>query len=207
MTLRAFALVLAVASFGVAGYALIAYGFLPLGSLVHPEMRASFLAHQAGIYSHVFASIAAMALGPFQFWSWLRRRHPRLHRVCGRVYLGVGVGIGGVAGLYVARFAFGGIVSQLGFSLLAACWLYTGARAFAAIRRGAVAEHRAWMVRNFALTLAAVTIRLYLPVGSVLGVPFEITYPAVTWLCWVPNLVVAEWLLRSPSERLVDTVA
>jgi hypothetical protein len=50
------------------------------------------------------------------------------------------------------------------------------------------------MVRNFALTFAAVTLRLWLP-GSVLsGVPFEVAYPIVAWLCWVPNLVVAELL-------------
>ncbi len=194
---RARAAVLYLAAFGVAGYALVAYGFLPLGSLVHPDMRASFLAHKLGIYSHVFASIVALALGPFQFSPRLRARRPRLHRACGRLYLGVGVGIGGLAGLYMARFAFGGVVSTLGFSLLAACWLLTGWRAFAAIRRGAVAEHREWMTRNFALTLAAVTIRLYLPIGSVLGVPFEITYPAVTWLCWLPNLAVAEGWIRS----------
>ena len=159
-------------------------------------VQASFLAHPAGIYSHVFASIAALTLGPFQFSRRLRARHPRFHRWSGRVYLGVGVLIGGVSGFYMARFAFGGFPARVGFSLLAICWLYSGFRAFIAIRRGAVDEHRKWMVRNFALTLAAVTIRLYLPAGSILGVPFEVTYPVSTWLCWVPNLVAAEWILK-----------
>lgn len=48
------------------------------------------------------------------------------------------------------------------------------------------------MGRNVALTFAAVTLRLYLGPLMALGVPFELAYPAVAWLCWVPNLVVAE---------------
>lgn len=52
---------------GVAGYTVVAYGLLPLGSLVHPDMRVNFLTHSLGIYTHAFASTVAMALGPFQF--------------------------------------------------------------------------------------------------------------------------------------------
>lgn len=51
------------------------------------------------------------------------------------------------------------------------------------------------MVRNFALTFAAVTLRLWLPASVVSGVPFELAYAIVAWLCWVPNLAVAEWML------------
>jgi len=54
-------------SLGGAGYAIAVYGFLPIGALVHPDMRATFEMHRAGIYAHVFASAVALALGPFQF--------------------------------------------------------------------------------------------------------------------------------------------
>ena len=194
--------VLLLLCFGVAGYAVLAYGFLPLGSLVHPEMQAAFQADAAGIYTHIFASVVALILGPFQFSERLRQRRPQLHRWLGRLYLGVGILLGGLAGLYMAQFAFGGWVSQLGFSLLAVGWLYTGLRAFLAVRRGHIAAHRAWMYYNFALTLAAVTIRLYLPIGGLLGISFPVWYPAVTWLCWVPNLLGAKALL---AKRAVAT--
>jgi hypothetical protein len=52
------------------------------------------------------------------------------------------------------------------------------------------------MVRNFALTFAAVTLRLWLPVSTVSGVAFELAYPVIAWLCWVPNLVAAEFFLE-----------
>ena len=192
-------------AFGVAGYAAFAYGFLPLGTLVHPDMKANFLAHPVGIYTHVFASIVALTLGPFQFSSHLRQTRTPVHRWLGRAYLGVGVLGGGLAGLYMSRFAFGGTVVRLGFATLAVCWLYSGLRAFLAIRRGAIDEHRRWMVRNFSFTFAAVTLRLYLPASMVAGIDFSVAYPVIAWLCWVPNLVFAEWRYNAAPARLAAT--
>lgn len=189
-------------SLGVSAYAVVAYVFLPLGAVLHPDMRASFETYRVGVYAHVFASVAALALGPFQFSRPLRTRRPGLHRGMGRLYLGVGVLIGGVAGLFMALHAFGGWVSRLGFAGLALAWLYTGFRAYLAIRGGDVATHRRWMVRNFALTFAAVTLRLWLPASIASGMPFELAYPVIAWLCWVPNLLVAEWYFnRAPQAR------
>lgn len=191
---------LAILSLGVVGYAIAVYAFMPLGVLVHPDMRAAFQAHSVGIYAHVFASAVALALGPFQFVSRLRASRPRLHRWSGRVYLGAGVLLGGLSGLYMAFHAFGGPTARLGFAGLALAWLFTGLRALAAIRRRDIAAHRRWMVRNFALTFAAVMLRLYLPAATVAGVAFEMAYPAIAWLCWAPNVVVAEVLFnRAPD--------
>jgi uncharacterized membrane protein len=183
-------------SLAVAGYAMAVYGFLPLGALLHPDMRATFTAHPVGIYAHVFGSVVALALGPFQFSSRLRARRLQLHRWLGRLYLGVGVLVGGVAGLFMAFHAFGGPPARLGFACLALAWLYSGARAYLAIRSRDVTSHRRWMVRNFALTFAAVTLRLYLPASVASGVAFEMAYPAIAWLCWLPNLVAAELLFN-----------
>jgi uncharacterized membrane protein len=189
---------------GVAGYAAVAYGLFPLGSLVHPGMKETFEAHSIGIYTHVFASIAALALGPFQFSSRLRQRNPRLHRFSGRVYLAIGVMAGGAAGLYMAQFSFGGFVSRAGFTLLALAWLFTGFMAYSAIRRRDIHSHRRWMVRNFSLTLAAVTLRMYLGLAAAAGVRFEDFYPLVAWLCWAPNLVFAEWFINSARNAVLN---
>jgi uncharacterized membrane protein len=191
-------------AFGVAGYAVFAYGFMPLGSLVHPDMKAAFLAHSTGIYTHAFASIVALVLGPFQFLAGLRQEHPTVHRWLGRGYLAVGVLVGGVAGLYMSQFAFGGPVAKLGFAALAVSWLYTGLQAYRAIRRGAVDEHRKWMVRNFSLTFAAVTLRFYLPASMLAGIEFALAYPVIAWLCWVPNLIFAEWRFNTARNRTLQ---
>ena len=180
-------------AFGVSGYVIAAYGFLPLGASVHPDMKANFLEHSAGIYVHAFASMAALMLGPFQLSASFRQKHANLHRWFGRIYLAVGVLGGGLAGLYMAQYAFGGSAARLGFAALSALWLYTGLRAYLAIRRGAIDEHRKWMVRNVSLTFAAVTLRFYLPASMAAGIEFSAAYPIIAWLCWVPNLIFAEW--------------
>ena len=159
-------------------------------------MRATFETQRTGIYTHVFASVVALALGPFQFSARLRARHLALHRWSGRLYLGVGVLAGGPAGLFMAAHAFGGPAARLGFVCLALGWLYTGLRAYLAIRARNIVSHRRWMVRNFALTFAAVTLRLWLPVSMASGLAFELAYPVIAWLCWVPNLLVAELLFN-----------
>ena len=186
-------------SIGVAVYALVSYSLYPLGTSVHPDMRATFQSHRIGIYSHVFAAAVALLLGPLQFSTRLRGAHPALHRVSGRIYLLAGVCVGGLAGLYMAMFAYGGIASSIGFGLLALAWLYTGARAYAAARARDFRAHRAWMLRNFALALAAVTLRIELGVAFAAGMPFEVIYPLVAWVSWIPNLIVAEMLVRIES--------
>lgn len=191
-----------VLSFGVVGYAIVAYALFPLGAAVDPAMRPSFASHApAAIYTHIFASAVALALGALQFIARLRDARPAVHRGLGRLYLGAGVLPGGVAGLLVAFGAYGGPVARWGFASLAIGWLWSGAQAYRAIRSGDVVAHRRWMYRNFALTFAAVTLRLWLPGLVLSGVPMAVAYPIIGWLCWVPNLIAAEILFnrREPA--------
>ncbi len=185
----------------VAGFAFVAYTQWPLGALVHPDMGANFNRHPIAIYMHVFCAALALLIGPFQFPDRLRRARPRLHRWLGRIYLGVGVGLGGIAGLYMAMFAYAGIVAKLGFVGLALAWLYTGARAYQHARDRDFVAHRAWMLRNFSLTFAAVTLRIYLGVSIASGWQFAVFYPVIAWLCWLPNAAVGEWLARRVETR------
>ncbi|MGL4422141.1 MAG: DUF2306 domain-containing protein, partial [Gemmataceae bacterium] len=166
-----------------------------------------FEAHRLGIYAHVFAASAALLIGPWQFLSSIRLMRPRLHRVLGWVYLVVGVGVGGLSGLYMSVFAFGGVISKAGFGLLAVIWLYTGVRALLAARAHQFAVHRRWMVRNFGLSLSAVTLRIGLGIGFGLQLPFEVFYPCLAWLAWVPNLLIAEYLIRRSMQSRPDTAS
>ena len=193
-------------SIGVAAYVLIAYGAKPLGVSVHPAMKIVFEQHPIGIYAHIFASLIALVLGPFQFSGNLRAKYIRLHRWTGRIYLLLGVLLGGTAGLYMAQFAFGGLVSKVGFLALALLWLFTGSMAFYTILHKDIAAHRRWMVRNFALTFAAVTLRIYLGLFFALGVAFEEFYPLLAWLSWVPNILLAEWIFNTHNTDMASEV-
>lgn len=191
---------------GVALFAVVVYARFPLGAFLHPDIKPGIVAHPVGIYLHVFAAATALLLGPFQFRTrrWKDRIH--FHRWMGRVYLGVGVLIGGLSGLYMSLFAFGGTVARLGFAALALCWLYTGLRAYQSIRNWAIQEHQIWMQRNFALTFAAVMLRIYFPAAVMAGIDPAVAYPAIAWSCWVPNLLVVEWA-RSKTATSLASVA
>lgn len=182
-------------AWGVTAYAVLAYALLPPGALTSPAMQQVYLAHPVAIYGHVFGAAVALALGPLQLWRQRRGASPRGHRWIGRLVLLAGVGLGGLCGLALSAHAQGGTVARLGFASLAVAWLYTGLRGWLAIRGHRVAEHRRWMLRNHALTLAAVSLRLYLLVALWAQWPFDTAYAAIAWLCWVPNLLLVQWWL------------
>jgi len=148
---------------------------------------------------HIAGGIGALLTGPWQFSERLRAHALNFHRWLGRFYL-ISVGVGSIAGFAMARVSKFGMATHLGFGILAILWFFTGLQAYRSVRGGNIEAHRDWMRRNFALTLAAITLRYYLPL--MLGVfhwSFHSSYVAVAWLCWVPNLLVAEWLIRRQS--------
>jgi uncharacterized membrane protein len=145
---------------------------------------------------HIAGGIGALLAGPWQFSRKLRARALNLHRWLGRFYL-LEVALGSIAGLAMATVSLEGWPTHLGFGILAVLWFFTGLQAYRKVRKGNIDAHRRWMVRNFALTLAAVTLRLYMPfMLAVLHWPFPRTYIIVAWLCWLPNFVIAEWMVR-----------
>src|SRR4051794_32822251 len=94
-----------------------------------------------------------------------------------------------------------GLATRLGFGTLAVLWFAAAVQAYRNALKGEIDLHRRWMIRNFALTLAAVTLRNWLPLMLfALHWPFRASYITVSWVCWVPNLLVAEWMMRrNPS--------
>jgi len=161
---------------------------------------------QVALYVHIAGGAVALLAGPSQFSRRLRNRARTLHRALGRVYFGA-VALAALAALVIAPWNSAGLVGVLGFGSLGVLWLWTGALALRAIRRRDVEVHQAWMIRNYALTFAAPTLRLWLVLlitaqvassGGVLDpeLAFSRAYVVVPFLCWVPNLVVAEWLIR-----------
>lgn len=161
------------------------------------EQRQTYLDHPIGILSHIVGGMIAMAIGPFQFIAALRMRKPTVHRWLGRAYI-AGCAMGGIGGLYMAFYAYGGLPAQLGFGMLAVAWLTCAAMAVVRIRARNIAAHREWVLRSYALTLAAFTLRFYLGLhgglldAEVIQTPFVEMYAAVAWICWIPNLAAAE---------------
>ncbi|WP_244503488.1 DUF2306 domain-containing protein [Shimia haliotis] len=163
------------------------------------ETSMEFVAYHAierrlAFFAHVGLAPVALMLVPLQFWTRLRIDRPALHRWLGRVYA-VAILLAGVGGMLMAIGTQAGPVASLGFGLLAVAWVGSTALAVWHIRNKRVALHKAWMIRSAALTLAAVTLRLEMPILA-MTIGLETGYPLVAWLCWVPNLMIAEWMVR-----------
>jgi hypothetical protein len=147
-----------------------------------------------------------MILGAFQFLKVLRTKQPTIHRWMGRIYIAACL-VGGAAGLSIALYSSAGPVAGWGFFFLAVLWLFTTIMAWTSALRRDFTAHERWMIRSFALCFAAVTLRLQLPVGMVLGaygvIPndFSTAYRIIAWSCWVPNLIVAEIMIAMRRPR------
>jgi uncharacterized membrane protein len=193
--------VMAVLAFGVGAYAIVLLAAPTLGA---PFVADRIAAMPLAAYGHIAGGAVAMILGAFQVSTIVRQHSLTRHRWLGRAYVAA-VFVGAPSGLALATVSEGGMVTHVAFGLLAVLWFGTTAMAYVQIRQRNLLAHQQWMIRSYALTLAAVTLRLYIPAAIISGVSFEAAYPAISWLCWVPNLIVAEWIIRrrgQPSARL-----
>ena len=202
---------IALSALAIAVFAPLPYALNSLTDLTadDQQLAANYVDRSAAVqllfYLHIGFAGLALLLSPLQFLTRLRTRAPHVHRAVGRVVL-VSIAIGGAAGLVLAPLNLAGGVGTAGFGLLAVLWLAFAGTAWAAILRRDVTAHRRWMVRAFALTYAAVTLRLWLgvliagqigPAGVEEQVAFDRAYLLVPFLSWVPNLLVAEWYLAT----------
>ena len=177
---------------GIAGYS--------AKYLLHPPQTSDqALGNPLGVpflFIHIAGAVTALLLGSLQFIPALRRGCARPHRWIGRIYV-LGCLVGGGAGLVLAPGSFAGPVATAGFGGLALLWTAVTLAGWRAALQGRLAAHRCWMIRSWALTLAAVTLRLYLPLVQIFDLPFLPWYRAISFLAWVPNLMAAELWLRT----------
>ncbi len=144
---------------------------------------------------HAVSASLALVLGPLQFVPAWRARFPALHRWVGRAYV-LSIAVAWLSSLPLAVNAMTGAVAAAGFFALGLAWIATTGMGLARALQRRFAEHRRWMLRSFALTGAAITLRIYLGASMGVGIDEQLSYPFIAWLCWVPNALVAEWYLR-----------
>jgi hypothetical protein len=164
------------------------------------DLLANVIWHTA-FYIHITFGGIALLIGWTQFSTRLRDKYIDTHRFLGKIYVGA-VFLSSLAGLYIAFFASGGLVCVLGFGSLAILWLITDIKAYTTILNRRIKQHENWMIANYALAFAAVTLRVYLPLLQifVFNGDFTPAYRIVSWLCWVPNLVVAIIIINKRAE-------
>lgn len=192
MTMTGFGLM----SFLALGVALVSARYLlPQVPFPAPPMVIQMANWPWAVIAHVGGGVTALALGSFQL---VTRRGPRRtwHRWAGRVYV-LACLSSAVAGMWLALHATAGPIAGLGFGLLAVAWFVATAQGWRKAVARQLDQHRRWMIRSLSLTFAAVTLRIMLPLSPLSGLPFEQAYVAISFLCWIPNLLLTELWLRT----------
>jgi uncharacterized membrane protein len=182
------------------------------GAAITPA-NARFFAAPLPVVVHILSAAVYALLGAFQFAPAFRRRRPGWHRVAGRLLVGCGLLVG-LSALWMTVFYPGANgTSQLLYALrlgFGAAMIGAIVLGFAAIRRGDVKRHRAWMMRGYAIGLGAGTQVLTQGVGAViLGPPSEISGALLMGAGWGINLAVAEWAIRrrpAPPARTASAL-
>jgi uncharacterized membrane protein YozB (DUF420 family) len=112
------------------------------------------------LVAHIFTAAVAGIAGAVQFFPVLRGKHPRLHRWVGRVYFFGGVFPSSLLALPVAVLAPMGASNQVGLVVMDLMWGLSAIAGYRAVRQRRFADHRRWMIRNYALTVASPVTRL-----------------------------------------------
>jgi uncharacterized membrane protein len=163
-----------------------------------------FAGFPAALIGHIVGATLYAVVGTVQFVPRFRRRHRTWHRRAGRVLAVAGLlvaasalwltlfyqpqpGTGDL--LYVLRLLFG--------SAMAAC-LVLGVTA---ARRRDIAAHRAWMIRAYAIGLAAGMQVVTEGIGGAIFGTGVLAADLAKAAGWVINLAVAEWVIRRPARR------
>jgi len=153
-------------------------------------------------FTHVFSSMMVLIAGFTQFSSTFLKKWPKIHRKLGYVYVINILLVTGPAGLLMSFYANGGVSSRVAFVLLAVLWiLFTAIALYKAVKRNFVA-HRIFMIRSFALTLSAITLRIWKVIlAHYTDIPPMDRYRLIAWLGWVLNFLIAEWYIYQFVKR------
>lgn len=199
--------------------ALLVLSFVPLASGIFRLIglaggveimpaNARFSASPLPVVLHILTVSLYAILGAFQFAAGFRLRRPGWHRAAGKllVLCGLMAGLTGLwLNLFYSRPAGSGELLYAFRLLFGSAMVVSILLGFAAILRGDVIRHRAWMIRGYAIGLGAGTQVLTEFAGALtLGPPDEISKALLMGAGWVINLSVAEWAIRRrsiPSAR------
>lgn len=154
-------------------------------------------------YIHVFTGLLVLVPGAVQFSGYAIRNYKKQHRICGYIYVTCVLGVTGPAGMVMAFYANGGMPARVSFVLLSCLWISSTVLALRAALQKRFIAHGEWMMRSYALTLSAITLRFYTYVIGYCGIDINPVdeYIMVSWLSWTVNLAVAEVMVRRGAVK------
>ena len=170
-----------------------------------PEVIPSddrFVGFPAPLVVHIVGAAVYVLVGAFQFVPSIRRRHMTWHRRTGRVLALAGLAVAGSALWMTVQYSqkpgTGDVlfVLRLVFASAMVVCLVLGV---SAARGRDIPAHRAWMIRAYAIGLAAGTQVFTEPIGGALFGTGDVRDDLAKGAGWVVNLAVAAWVIRRPA--------
>lgn len=154
--------------------------------------------YRFSFYAHIFSSLFVMASGAFLFSNYILRKYPKMHRYLGKLYVGLVLLVSAPSGLVMAYYANGGWIAQTSFVILSVLWWWFTYQGYRTARKLDFQAHKKWMMRSFALTLSAVTLRLFqMFLGYLIYMDPVTQYIFISWTSWIFNLLLVElWMIR-----------
>lgn len=148
-------------------------------------------------YIHVYSAIFVLLAGFTQFNPKILNQYPVVHRILGYLYVGIVLLLAAPSGIFIGYFANGGLIAKTSFIILGSLWFCFTIKAVQLIIKRKIKAHKMMMYRSFALATSAITLRLWKVILVYLFHPAPMdVYQAIAWLGWIPNLLIAEWLIR-----------
>lgn len=169
------------------------------------QENARFFAAPLPVALHIATAAIFCVLGAFQFSPRFRNRNLKWHRMAGWILIPCGI-VSALSGLWMTQFYpfvdFDGWYVY-GMRLLAGTAMATSITlAVTAIRKRNIAQHRAWMMRGYALGIAAGTqVFTHLPWFVFPGIRGEFARSVFMGLGWAINIAVAEWFIARQRRR------
>ena len=158
--------------------------------------------YRAAFYAHIFSSIFILVSGAFLFSDYILKKMPKLHQWTGKVYVGLLLLVSAPSGFVMGFYANGGWMAQLSFFMLTPLWWWVTFKGYQTARQKDFKAHKKWMIRSYALTLSAVSLRVYqLLLGHFFMIDPMTQYVLVSWLSWVGNLGFSEWYIARKKAQ------
>ena len=161
--------------------------------------------YHSSFYIHIFAGAFCILTALVQFSRIVLKKAKAIHRWSGRVYVFVVLFLGAPTGLYLSFFAKGSIWERSLFMFMASFWFISTFYGLTTILKKNVLAHKVWMIRSYAMTMTAVTFRVYHIVFYLLGWDHLKNYELSLWISVLGNMLIAEWIIYRKSKSYLQT--
>lgn len=152
------------------------------------------------LFTHIFSASLALLLLALQFLIGLKQRSRKIHRTIGYAYVFF-VMSSSISAALLSPYSDTGLIASIGFFSLSTISIFTTIMALTMAKSKNYLLHRKWMIRSGSLIFAGVMLRIYLGFSDFIGIRYEIAYPIVAWISWLPNLLAVEYFLSIKSIK------